>query len=73
MAAPIINRLEVHQFQYKMQDMAAGRHGPVYSPGSNATRTSYALRILTDAGVTGEFVGGSAVDYAALPDSSSSL
>ena len=36
-------------------------------PGGRYTRSAYALRILTDIGVTGEYVGGSAVDYANLP------
>ena len=60
--------MEVHEFEQEVIDMVPGRVGPVYSPGSKSTRTVYALRILSDAGVAGEFVGGSAVDYAALPD-----
>ena len=47
--------------------MARGDRGPEYSPGSKHTRTAYALRLLTDEGVTGEYVGGSAVDYASFP------
>ncbi len=67
MAAPKITKLEVHQFEFEMMDMARGKHGVEYSPGSKFMRTSHALRILTDVGVTGEFVGGLVVDYAAFP------
>ena len=67
MAAPKITKLEVHQFQHEQMDMAPGKHSSEYSPGSKAMRTSYALRILTDVGVAGEYVGGQAVDYAAFP------
>ena len=67
MAGPKITSLEVHQFQFEVEDMAPGPGRSVYSPGGHSTRSAYALRILTDAGVTGEYVGGSAVDYANLP------
>ena len=66
-AAPRKTALEVHQFQYEMKDMARGDHGPKHAPGSSHDRTAYALRILTDIGVVGEYVGGSAVDYASFP------
>ena len=62
-ALPKITKLEVHQFQYEMLDMAAGKSGVEYAQGSRTMRTAYALRILTDVGVVGEYVGGSAVDY----------
>ena len=62
MTEPKITRLEVHQF-----DTVAGEGRPVHTPDGRYTRSRYALRILTDIGVTGEYVGGSAVDYANLP------
>ena len=66
-AAPRITALEVHQFQFEMKDMARGTGVPVHAPGSSYDRTAYALKILTDIGVVGEYVGGSAVDYASFP------
>lgn len=54
-SGPIITGLEVHQFE-------VARHG-----GTGEKRTAYALRVLTDAGVVGEFVGGRPIDFAALP------
>ncbi len=72
---PKITGIEVHQFSYQVEDM--GRRddglGAGYMPGSTMTRTAYALRITTDRGPVGEFVGGSATDYAALPQFSGYL
>ena len=67
MTEPKITRLEVHQFQFELAETMAGEGRAVYTPGGRYTRSAYALRILTDIGVTGEYVGGSAVDYANLP------
>ena len=64
---PRITKLEVHQFAYERNDMARRERGPEYSPGDSYQRTAYALKILTDMGVTGEYVGGAAIDYAMLP------
>ena len=66
MANPIITKIEVHEFRFEAADVASGHGGGAYSPGSKSTRTARALRILTDTGVTGEYVGGSPVDYAAI-------
>ena len=65
--APKITKIEVHEFEHEVMDMVPGKVGPEYSPGAKSTRTAYALRIMTDVGVVGELVGGSTVDYAALP------
>lgn len=66
-AEPTITKIEVHHFQYELADLGGGPGGITYSPGSTSKRTAYAVRMLTDIGVTGEFVGGSAIDFAALP------
>ena len=66
-AEPVITKIEVHKFQYEVANLAGGPGGVTYSPGAKGKRAAYALRILTDIGVSGEFVGGSAIDYAALP------
>ena len=67
MTEPKITRLEVHQFQFEPAETMAGEGRAVYTPGDRYSRSAYALRILTDIGVTGEYVGGSAADYANLP------
>ena len=40
---------------------------PVYKPGARATRRSNVVRIRSDSGLVGEYVGGSAPDYAVIP------
>ena len=67
MTEPKITRLEVHQFQFEPAEPMAGEGRAVHTPGDRYSRSAYALRILTDIGVTGEYVGGSGADYANLP------
>jgi L-alanine-DL-glutamate epimerase-like enolase superfamily enzyme len=66
---PRITRIEVVQFDYELQDI--GREPTigiaVYKPGSTHRALASAIRIHSDAGITGEYVGGSATEYAALP------
>ncbi len=65
---PKITGIEVHQFKFEKEDIARNDDGGiVYSPGARSERTAYALRILTDTGPVGEYVGGMPADYAALP------
>lgn len=66
-AAPIISGIEVHEFEVEVPDVVQGRSGPVHKPGGKWVHKANALRIATDEGAIGEFVGGSPVDYAALP------
>ena len=57
---PIITRVEVHEFWYETQELGRDYNGfnSVYEPGARGRATSYAVRINTDDGVSGEFVGG---------------
>ena len=64
---PTITKIEVHQFEYEINGVAAGPSGANYLPGAKSKRMAYAVKIMTDIGVTGEFVGGSAIDFAGLP------
>ncbi len=63
----IIERIEVHQYQWEVSDLAADDYyngfNTVYSPGTKSTATGRILKIITDQGITGEFVGGSKGDY----------
>ncbi|GGM63391.1 L-alanine-DL-glutamate epimerase-like enolase superfamily enzyme [Halarchaeum rubridurum] len=58
--APQITRIESTEFAYDLADVGTDEHGfnLVYEPGETTTRKLFALRIHTDAGVTGEYVGG---------------
>jgi L-alanine-DL-glutamate epimerase-like enolase superfamily enzyme len=69
MAEPHITGIEVHSYTYALDDMGRDYNGfnLVYAPGSTATQTNHIIRILTDVGLVGEYVGGSAADYAILP------
>jgi L-alanine-DL-glutamate epimerase-like enolase superfamily enzyme len=69
MSDPIITRLEVHQYATSLPDLGRDHDGfnLVYEPGASAPIGGYVLRVMTDVGVVGEYAGGSALDYAALP------
>ena len=58
--APEITRIESTEFTYQLGDVGTDGHGfnLVYEPGTTTERKLFALRIHTDEGVTGEYVGG---------------
>ena len=58
--APLITRVEIHEFFHEVRNLGTDYNGfnSVYELGARARRTRYALRIGTDAGVTGAYVGG---------------
>ena len=66
---PHITRIEVLQFEYTLQDIGPEPTIgiPVYSPGNTHRMLGTCLRIHTDVGITGEYVGGTPTEYAALP------
>jgi L-alanine-DL-glutamate epimerase-like enolase superfamily enzyme len=57
---PIITSVEVHEFWYETQELGVDYNGfnSVYEPGARRRSTSYLIKINTNAGVSGEFVGG---------------
>ncbi|WP_101296983.1 enolase C-terminal domain-like protein [Halegenticoccus soli] len=57
---PTITRIESTEFSYPMEDVgyAPGGFSLVYSPGETTERKLFALRIHTDEGISGEYVGG---------------
>jgi L-alanine-DL-glutamate epimerase-like enolase superfamily enzyme len=60
-----IRRLTVHQYSREVEDLGYDYNGfnDVYQPGARGTRGGYVFTIETDAGITGEYVGGSSVAY----------
>ncbi|GAA0310051.1 enolase C-terminal domain-like protein [Halarchaeum salinum] len=58
--APEITRIESTEFSYELDDVGTDEHGfnLVYEPGETTTRKLFALRVHTDEGITGEYVGG---------------
>lgn len=69
MKAPIVTKVEITEFTHELKDI--GSEGtisiPIYEPGSTLTSSKIAIRIFTDQGVTGEYIGGSKTEYSAIP------
>jgi L-alanine-DL-glutamate epimerase-like enolase superfamily enzyme len=63
-----ITRIETVEFAYPLADVGTDPHGfnLVYEPGSTTERKLFAVRVETDAGVTGEYVGGNSPGMAQL-------
>lgn len=61
-----IRRLTVHQYQWTLEDMGYDYNGfnHVYLKGNRMQQGGYVFTIETDAGITGEYVGGNSVSYA---------
>ncbi len=55
-----ITRVQVHQYAWELADMGTDYNGfnQVYEPGNRLPMRGHILTVETDAGVTGEFVGG---------------
>lgn len=62
---PRITRLAVHQYKWTQEDMGYDYNGfnLVYQAGNRIESTGYVFTIETSEGVTGEYVGGSAIAY----------
>jgi L-alanine-DL-glutamate epimerase-like enolase superfamily enzyme len=63
---PCITRLAVHRYTWQTPDMGVDYNGfnQVFERGGCLTQSGYVLRIETDLGITGEYVGGSSASYA---------
>ena len=72
---PTITAIELIQFSFELENI--GREPtigiPIYKPESTLQSGGHAIKIHTDIGVTGEFVGGQPTDYAAIRGFASSL
>ena len=66
--APTITRIETVEFSYSLPDVRRNPKGfdLVYEPNAELEQTTYAIRIETDAGVTGEYVGGNSPAFAQI-------
>jgi L-alanine-DL-glutamate epimerase-like enolase superfamily enzyme len=58
--APTITRIESVEFAHPLEDLGRDPNGfnYVYEPGAVSERKLFAIKISTDTGVTGEYVGG---------------
>ena len=65
---PTITAIEIVQWETEMRDVEPEPTIgiPTYKPGNVIKRSSHGIRIHTDIGITGEYMGGSAMDYTAI-------
>lgn len=66
---PIVTKIDVTEFGYDVENISPHEttRVPVYSPGSKITQTARVVRVYTDVGIVGEYLGGSATEYAGIP------
>ncbi|MDS0293808.1 enolase C-terminal domain-like protein [Halogeometricum luteum] len=63
--APEITRIETTEFSYPLENVGMDDgYNLAYEPGTTTERRLFAIKILTDEGVTGEFVGGNSPAFA---------
>ncbi|RDI70127.1 enolase C-terminal domain-like protein [Halopelagius longus] len=57
---PTITRIESTEFRYPLEDVGTDGNGfnLSYEPGTTTERKLFAIRVHTDEGITGEYVGG---------------
>ena len=65
---PVINSIESIEFSYPLDDIGYNRNGFnfVYDLGTRSERKLFGLKIHTDAGITGEYVGGNSPGMAQI-------
>ena len=64
--APEITRIESTEFAYKIEDVGYSPNGfsVVFEPGETNIRKLFGVKIHTDTGITGEYVGGNSPGFA---------
>ena len=64
--APLITEIETMEFTYPLENVTTDPVGTdvVYEPGRTREMTTYAIRVHTDTGVTGAYVGGNPPAFA---------
>ncbi|PSP41331.1 mandelate racemase, partial [Halobacteriales archaeon QH_6_64_20] len=64
--APTITEIETTEFTYPLENVTTTPIGTdvLYEPGRTHERRTYAIRVHTDAGITGEYVGGNPPAFA---------
>ena len=69
MADPRITKIEIHEYEYSLQELGTDYNGfnLVYTPGGSVTRRGNIIRILTDTGIVGEYAGCSHQELSTIP------
>lgn len=65
---PTITRIESREFQYPLEDIGTEQNGfnLVYESGETTWRNLFGIKVHTDNGVTGEYVGGNSPEAAQI-------
>jgi L-alanine-DL-glutamate epimerase-like enolase superfamily enzyme len=65
---PTITKIETTEFAYELEDQGPTPDGfhMVYEPGGSFTRHLFGVRVYTDEGITGEYVGGNSPGMAQI-------
>ncbi len=65
---PRITRIQTTEFAYPIEDVGTDTNGfnLTYEPGATTERKLFAIRVETDAGITGEYVGGNSPAFAQI-------
>ncbi len=66
---PVVTKIEVTEFSFEVVDIIPHEKTriPIYKKGAKYTARSRVLRIFTDQGITGEYLGGAGTEYAGIP------
>ncbi|MCB0106406.1 MAG: hypothetical protein KDE53_10870 [Caldilineaceae bacterium] len=69
MSDPKVTRLEIHEYQWQLPNMGKDYNGfnLIYEPGNTITNTGRVLKLFTDAGIVGEYAGGSPAEFSTIP------
>ena len=69
MADPKITKIEIHKYEYELAELGRDYHGfnLVYEPGGRVQAGGHIIQIYSDAGVVGEYAGGSDAEFSTLP------
>ncbi|MBI2965016.1 MAG: mandelate racemase [Chloroflexi bacterium] len=69
MKPPVVTRVEVREFTFDLKNIGAEPtiNIPIYQPGSTLHTRRMVVRVFTDQGIVGEYMGGSKTEYSAVP------
>ena len=66
---PIVTKIDVTEFSFEVADIVPHEKTriPIYKKGAKYTTRARVVRVFTDLGITGEYLGGSATEHAGIP------
>ncbi len=66
---PVVTKIEVTEFSFEMVNSIPHEKTriPIYKKGAKYSTRARVLRVFTDQGITGEYLGGAGTEYAGIP------